>query len=260
MGIFQEQNPDGSLNFEDESTSRSMLNLNPRFGPTFGHEAYVYYFDDFLGDVIRDEYSGAAGSDGAASITLTAGGTGGICTLASGAAGAASFAADATVLTTGLNFKANQGGLFVEARLRMNTALVNQYFNFGFTDVLATTTLEMPMSISGTTITTTASDAICMLYDSALSNQRIHIQGVKANVDTAINNTGFIPVADTFMTLRIELDTSGNAQSFINGVSYGYTANAVTATTALTPVIGVMTRNAASRSVGVDYLMFGQRR
>lgn len=254
MTINQVQNDDGTSSFVDADTSREVAILRPGQGFDPGLATYVRLFDDFQGDVIADQWSAAQGSDGQGAVAaIVAGEHGGVVRLTSGDAGTGT-AADGSVLTHALNWKASAGGLYMRARLRINTSVASVCVNVGFTDVLATTTLEMPITISGTTLTTNASDAAVFVFDTAQTNDYWHTQGVKANSDTAIANTEVAPVADTYTTLEIFIDTSGTATFYIDGVLEGQVANAVTAATALTPVVAVETRTTAVKVVDVDYI------
>ncbi len=258
MSIVLQPNNDGSSSFVSTDGRREALRIDGAKGSYVDPATYVQLFDHFLGDVIADQYSAAKGSDAQAIIaTVVAGEAGGVVRQTSG--DTTVVAESACALTHALNWKANQGGLYMKARVRLNTSVADVAVCVGLTDVLATTTLEEPFSISGTTITSNATDAVCFVFDTAQTNDAWHIQGVKNNTDTAINNTGVAPVADTWVTLEIVVDTIGNATFYINGVSYGTVANAVTASVALTPVVSIMARTTTSKVIDMDYLMVAAR-
>lgn len=254
MSIVQKPNADGSHSFVAVGNAREVMRLDEVRGASFGHAKFVTFFEDFLGDLIPDRFSGAKGSDAQAVLpTVVVGGENGIIRLTTGDAGTGT-AADASSLTMGTNWVPNNGGLYIETSLKINSAITNVCLNFGFTDTVSTSTLEMPFTISGTTITSAAADAVCFVYDTAQTNDFFHLQGVKADTDTAINNSGVAPVADTFITLAIAVDSSGSATFYINGVAYGSVANAVTASTNLTPIIAAEARTTTSKVVDIDYL------
>lgn len=258
MTILEQNYADGTKSIVAES-SRKLVTYHPDSGVDLGSADYVSFFDDFLGDVIADQWSAAKGSDAQAVIaTVVASTAGGAVRLTSG--DTTTVAESLSSLTQALNWKANTGGLFVEARVKLVSSIANVAVNIGFTDDLATSTLEEPFSISGTTITSNATDGVCFVYDTAQTNDYWHLQGVKAGTDTAINNSSKAPVADTYALFRLELDSSGNATFFIDGVKVGTAANAVTATVALTPVVSVMARTTTSKSVDVDYIRVGSLR
>lgn len=254
MSINEVQNSDGSLSHISASNSLDTLKLRPEQGPDLGYAAFTGFFDDFLGDVLADQWSGAAGADGqAVAPAILAGGLNGICRLTSGDAGDGT-ANDASILTHTLNYKASSGGLYMRTRLKINTAVTNVCVNVGFTDVLATTTLEMPITISGTTLTTAATDAAVFVFDTAQTNDYWHAQGVKNNTDTAISNTSVAPAADTYTVLEVYIDNNGHAAFYIDGVLKASVANAVTTSVALTPVVAVEARTTTSKVVDIDYI------
>lgn len=254
MPYNQSNSGNGNTNFISSVNGlyAAILRDEQGFDPGIAH--FTGFFDDFGGDVLADQWSGAAGADAqAVAPAIVAGGLDGICRLTSGDAGDGT-ANDASVLTRALNYKASSGGLYMRARVKINTAVTNVCVNIGFTDVLATTTLEMPITISGTTLTTNATDAAVFVFDTAQTNDLWHCQGVKNNSDTAISNSGTAPTADTYQIFEIFIDSSGNATFYIDGVLKGSVANAVTASVSLTPVIAVEARTTTSKVVDIDYI------
>lgn len=169
----------------------------------------------------------------------------------------ASMAVSGIQLDRGLNWKANQGGLAFETRIK--TGIITNIAIFaGFTDQVAA--LEMPIhsAASANTITTNADDAVGFFFDTSMTADTWWLAGVKATVDATHQDTGFAPVADTYETLRIELTAAGVATFFRNGNQVGTAmTGAVTATVALTPVIAAFNRttaNGATTIVTADYM------
>ena len=259
--MFNQQHKDsGVLEFISALNSKKALIMRDEQGVDLGLADYVRLSDDFLGDVLADQWSGAKGSDAqAVAPAVVAGGLGGICALVSGDAGTGT-AADGSVLTHALNWKASSGGLYMRTRFKLDSSAANVCINIGFTDVLATTTLEMPFTISGTTITSNAADAACLVFDTAQTNDFFHAQGVKNNTDTAIKNTEKAPVADTWHIAEVFIDENGHASFWIDGVHEADVANAVTASVALTPVVAIETRTTASKTLHVDFIEVAQLR
>jgi hypothetical protein len=216
---------------------------------------YVRLFDDFLGDVIEDGWSAGQGTDGQGAIAaVVAGAAGGAVRLTSG--DTTVVAESISSLTHGLNWKANQGGLVFEARVTPVSAVTTVAYFIGLTDVLAATTLEEPATLSTATITYNAADAVGFLYDTGATTDVFYGVAVKATVGTAFASAvvGALPVAGTAITFRIELSTTGAASFYANGTLLGTIAAAVTATVALTPIVSVMARTTATRSIDVDYI------
>ncbi len=76
---------------------------------------YVQLFDDFLGDVIADEWSAAEGNDDLAVIATISQGIGGLVRQTTG--NTVTLSESGVVLTAGLNWQASNGGLSMEAKI-----------------------------------------------------------------------------------------------------------------------------------------------
>jgi lipoprotein-anchoring transpeptidase ErfK/SrfK len=216
--------------------------------------------DDFLGDVIADQWSAAEGNDDLAVIAAINSQPNGVVRQVTG--DTVTLSESGVSLTHGLNWRASNGGLIFEARIIPITAVTTVCYFVGLTDTLATTTLELPATLSTTTITYVADNAVGWLYDTAATTDVFYGVGVKATSGIAFANAvvGSAPVADTAMTLRIEVTSSGAAEFFQDGVSKGTLANAVTSTTQLTPIVAAMARTTSSRTLDVDYIYCQQDR
>jgi hypothetical protein len=223
--------------------------------------ASVVLYDDFLGDLLEDAWSGAKGSDAQGVVpTVVAGAAGGVCRLTSGDTGG-TVSADACVLTHGLNWRASNGGLVLETKATLSAITTIAVF-IGFTDVLATTTLELPINSAGSadTLTTTASNAVGFMFDTRMTNDTWWLTGVKADTDATAYNSTKVPVASTYQKFRIELDVDGNADFFIDGGLVGSVESAVTASTSLTPVLSVMSLTTTSPTLDADYIYCSMNR
>jgi hypothetical protein len=227
----------------------------------------IAFYEDFLGGsqalstTIIDGWRSRKGSDGACvdwTITEAVNGT------AVGTTGntTASMAVAGVQLDRGLDWKANQGNVCLEARIKMSR-ITNIAVYFGFTDQVAA--LEMPInSATGAhTITTNATDGCGFLFDTAdTSTDQWLLVGVANDVDATVQSSispaaaAIVPVADTYETLRIELGTDGSAVFFRNGIQVGTKmSGAVTATIAMTPVVAAFNRTTTGNpTVTVDYL------
>jgi len=221
-------------------------------GVVGGNHLVVRYFDDFLGDVIADQWGVDKGSDGSAANFAVSAAVNGMLRATCGAGAGVSMAANGVQLHQSLQWKANMGNLEIEARIKLS-AITNIAVFVGFTDTLS---LEMPIhsAASANTITTNATDAVGFFFDTSMTADTFWLAGVKADTDGTHVNSTIAPVADTWIRLKIEVDSSGNATGFINGVRVGQVANACTATVAMTPVIAAFTRSAATATVDVDYI------
>lgn len=222
-------------------------------GAYFGKHNVVEWYDDFLGDAIDARWGVAKGSDAAAVDFAHLTGTRGMIQATTGAGAGASMAANGVQLHQALQWKANQGNLAFETMLKVSAITTIALF-VGFTDQIGS--LEMPIHAAGSanTITTNATDAAGLFFDTSMTDDNFWVAGVKNDTDGTHVNTSIAPVADTWIRLGVELDSSGNAIGYINGVNVGAVANAVTATVALTPVIACFRRAASSATIQVDYI------
>lgn len=206
-------------------------------------------FDDFLGDVIADQWNYAEGTDTATADGAIVALPGGVFRLTGGDS-AGTIAADGAQLNSELNWRADQGNLVFQARVKV-AAITTVSFFFGLTD---TKSLEAPAALSGTTYTTDATDAVGVLFDTAATTDTLRLVGVANDVDAAHVDTGLAPEAGVYETWRIEVSKTGTAVFYRNGIQVGQLANAVTPTVPLTPVFVIRPQGAvAGRTMDIDY-------
>lgn len=220
----------------------------------------VALFDDFLGDILDANWNYVEGTDAAPTdAAVKTGGIGGVLTVSTGDAGTG-LAADLAQLNSFLNWRAANGDLVTEARVKLS-AITNLYMFFGFTDV---NTLEAPIESAGSAdnITSNASDAVGFMFDTRMAIDNLWAVGVKADVDAVKQNLGIAPVAGDYVTLRVQLTAAGEALFFVNGVQVGtQMAAAVTPTVALTPTFALgNTSGTTAKTADVDYLGVSMKR
>lgn len=212
----------------------------------------VGHFTDFLGDAINDEMLAGVGSGTGNAVALSAG-VGGRVEVKTASDDGAHSANGSSISLGGLNWQADQGGLFMEARVQIDD-VTNVMLFVGFTDALAST-VEAPIFLNGADIDSDATDACGVLFDTDGTTDEWCHGGVKADVDTVPAYLGSAPEAATYYTVRVEVSATGAVQGFIDGVPIGApVADAVTVTTPLTPVIFAANRSAEVRNVLVDYM------
>jgi hypothetical protein len=211
-------------------------------------------FDDFLGDTLdTNEWLSAEGTDSSTSAAaILAGGIGGVCQLTSGNAGTGE-AADAITLNGALQWQASNGNLVFETRIKMDT-ITNVMCFVGFTDVA--TGVEAPVTLSGTTFTSNATDAVGWLYDTGATTDTWRMFGVDTDTDATAQDSGASPVADDYETLRVEVDSSGVAKFYRNGLGVGTAmTGAVTPAVDLCPIVYWSNLSGTtSRLLDVDYI------
>jgi hypothetical protein len=157
-------------------------------------------------------------------------------------------------LESGLNWKPNQGGLVLEARVAIDV-VANTCLYVGFTDQNGA--LEMPFTLGASdTLTSNATDAVGFLWDSGGDTDVLWQVGVAADVDATKQNSAIALNNAQFRILRVEVSSTGTARFFIDGTLVGTTmTGAVTATVSLTPVIAAFSRNAASHTIDADFVL-----
>lgn len=217
---------------------------------------HVALFDDFLGDLVADEWNFAEGTDSATSDGAIVAAAGGTYVLTPGDS-AGTTAADGVVLNSELNWQAQQD-LWFHARIKVASIASCSYF-IGFTDTKA---LEDPIFSAGSanTLTSDSTDAVGFMFDTAMTDDNWWAVGVANNTDAAAQNLAVAPVAATYETLSIQLrkqvDNSVVAYFFRNGLPIGSPmAAAVTYNVSLTPVFFARPLSAAAgKTLTIDYV------
>jgi hypothetical protein len=215
----------------------------------------VRFSDDFLGDVLADQWNVVEGTDSSTSDAVVTNDIAGTLVMTTGDSATVTMAGNGIQVTHGAfyNWKAANGGLRFEARLKVS-AITNIYLFVGFTDL---GTLEAPIESAGSadTITTNATDAVGFMFDTRMSTDNIWLVGVKGDTDATKQDTSQALVADTYITLGLEVNSSGAADFYINGAKVGSRmSDALTTTVGLTPTIAAASITTATRTVTVDYV------
>jgi len=228
----------------------------------------VVLFDDFLGDVLADQWNAVeTDTDGAQAVL--AGGIGGLLRITTGNDdGNVVVLPDLSGVTSYLNWQASNGDLVFQARVKVSRITL-AYFFFGFTDLI---TIEAPIYSAGSadTITTDATDAVGFMFDTGMATDVWHLVGVANDVNATIQTLSAAvvgaaqaaPVADDFATFRIEVTAAGVATFFINGRQVGTAmTGAVTPGVDLTPVIYASNTDGTSAlTADVDYIHVAMNR
>lgn len=213
-------------------------------------------FDDFLYQTITEADTPwilNSGADAQAIDPAINAQEGGVIRLTSGDAGSG-VANDGSQLVCHIPVQADTGGLVFETRLHINTAVTTVQVVAGLTD---STSLELPASVSGTTVTTNLSNGCVFVYDTNATTDEWYAVGVDGDTDATGNAiTGTAPTADTYQVLRIEVDADGEGATFyIDGTLAGtLTAAATAASTNLYATVIVNATTTTSRTVDVDYV------
>lgn len=160
---------------------------------------------------------------------------------------------DSAAIGTQLVFNPSHGVCVMEARVTQVTDSEGRGFFIGFTD--DSTTEENPISLSGTTFTTTASNAVGFVFDTDATTDVIYGKGVASDTDSStLTTTKTIAAAGTWTTFRVSVDVDGGAVFSVNGEEVGRLTKAVTANTDLCAKVLVKNSDAAAASMYVDYI------
>jgi hypothetical protein len=217
-------------------------------------------FDDFLGDVIADQWGVRKGSDGQAVDFAINAQVGGAIRATTGDDAAADMTVNGVQLESALNWKASAGGLSMTARVRIEAITTCSLF-VGFTDQVSALEAPIVSAASADTITTNATDAVGFMFDTAMDTDTFWLVGVANNVDATKQAVSNAPVAATYITLRVDVTAAGVATFFIDGLQVGAAmTGAVTASVALTPVITFFRRAATATYVDCDFIKVKQNR
>ena len=164
------------------------------------------------------------------------------------------YAADGTQAIALAGYVPSAGAITVEARIKLS-AITSVAMFFGLTDQAAALEAPIESAASADTITTNATDAVGFMFDTSMSTDNIWLVGVNNNVDETAQNSALAFVADTYRTLRVTLNTSGDATFYIDGTAIGTVMTTAVATgVTLYPTICAAARSTASRTLTADYL------
>lgn len=151
----------------------------------------------------------------------------------------------------------SDGLLIFEARINM-PSVAGVGMSCGLTD--AVTEASTLYKFVTTTWTTVPTDGVAWSYDTDATSPLFRGIGVKADTDTAAV-VGSLPVNDTPVVYRIEVDAAGTAYFYENSIPIGAKANAVTITVPLAPFVEVSCKaGAAAKSGECDYVFVSSPR
>ena len=210
----------------------------------------VKFWHDFCGPAVDETNDIDAGTENSGTQAISTGADG-IYRLTTGIV-----SGNRVAFGTSLNWRASDGGpLTFEARIKSVTAITTRAYFIGLTDTVPSGTLENPIEMSGTTLTTTASDAVGFMYDTDATNDYWYCVGVKADADGTSVNTSVAPAAaGTYQTLRVMVSVDGHADFYIDGKFEGHVDSAITAATAVCGIVLVETRTAGASILDTDYI------
>jgi len=183
----------------------------------------------------------------------------GVVSMIAGDDAGATMALNGTQLDQGsLKWQPISGGLEMTFRVYMGS-ISNVAWFIGMTDQASA--LEMPFTISGTSLTSNATDAVGILFDTDATTDNWKLVGVANNIDAAVQDAGVAPVAGTYEIWKIQITTAGVAKFYRNKVLIGSAmTGAVTPSTLLTPVIAGFSRNNVVKQLVCDFIKLKMKR
>lgn len=130
--------------------------------------------------------------------------------------------------------------------------------NAGFVDAASYGSTVLPISISGTTVSdTTIANGALFAYDTGATSDYWYICNDKAGTQAGtILASTYAPVAATDVTLRVAVDTLGNARYYYNGRQVGYKALATTSTTPLIGYFCIKNNDAIAHVATLKYIRY----
>mgnify|MGYP001045680788 FL=1 len=230
----------------------------------------VAVFDDFLGDLVGDEWNYVEGDTGSSGALVA--GTNGVFRLLGSNTDAAAPSAVRALNSGALNWKANQGRgtggpngsrLRMGARIKIESAdrsAKRQSVFVGFTDL---TTAEMPAYDTGAGVISPASDLVGFLYgaraDTGWSGVAAKSIAGDSGDQLVVLGAQYGPSSNVYTDLEVEIsrgagDTGGKATFYINGVARGVINSPVGSAVALTPIIATFDEDTGARFVDVDWI------
>lgn len=243
----------GGLVFENARSGQFVLNLDE--DDVIRDDRFIRYDDDFVGPIIDASKFTAQNGSSATSPTINAAinGTARFTTFTTGN----SYPVSAAQMTSTAIYRPSAGRIVFEAR----AALTNSNSQVVHIGLNSYTTVNQPVRISGTApVAVSATNFVGFVYDTSGSTAVWRGVGVRDTASLTTVASTRTPVANAYDTLRVVVDTSGNADFVVNNVRIGRAANAVSTTVLLAPFMSVAPTGSTARVMDLDYIQLQQRR
>jgi len=231
----------------------------------------VALFDDFLGDLIGDEWAYVEGDTGYSNAIQT--GTGGVTRITGSETNGVS-PAECAAITQGLvkQWKADQGtgGPKTGRRLRMSARVkfdsISRTAEGGRTHVFVGFSdsggAEMPAYDTGAGVISNAADLVGFLFSPGGDTgwSLVSVKSTAGDSGDQLSVPVVAAVANTYDTLELEVraglsDTGGRAHFWINGVKRGTIDSPVGSAIALTPWVGTWCQDTGyAQTLDIDYI------
>lgn len=221
-------------------------------------------FDDFLGDVVADEWNAVEGDTGMAQAIQA--GTGGVYRLI-GTNTPTPAPGGVNQLTQELNWKADMGSagdgmVYMAARVKVESVSRTQnrqHVFVGFTDNKAA---EMPIYDTGAGVITQAADAVGIMFSpggdtgwsavAAKSTAGDSGDATPVSLETSVTANKWVDLAVRLK--RSTGDTGGTAYFYVDGALKGLIGSPVNSSVAMTPTIAYFSQDTGARFLDIDYV------
>lgn len=206
---------------------------------------YVAKFDDFLGDVLTDEWAADLSTGATIAVNAQTG-------------GAIRFATDTddddhATLALGLHWLVSNGWTFFEARVKSVTAITLRGIEVGLSDAVSETNGLAFSDHSAAGVTAVADDAVIFGYDTDASMTTWASNSVNGGGTPQATDLDDAP-GTSWQSLAIAVNADGDAFFYVDGVLVDTHASAVATTAVLTPWISLKSLSGAIKSIDVDYV------
>ena len=129
----------------------------------------------------------------------------------------------------------------MQARIKANTNLMS--LCVGFADAAHGTNDEMAAEVSSAALTASrATEFAGLVWDTGSTADYFYYGAYKSGTEGTPVVTTTALVNDTFINLRVQMNTDGDATFYINGKAVGFLPTCVTTATLLTPIVSFLER------------------
>ena len=224
--------------------------LNPRLGVNTKN-----LYDEFLGvGLDTSRFASLLGASGA--VVSIAEGAGGALRLATGNNATATIANNGVQVSTGMSYRPADG------RIRLTTSVLlssttSRVVNIGLTDQRSV--LEMPGTITGTALTSNATDAAILVLDTDATSANWQGFTVKADIDSAIQTSNVANSSTVYRRLEIEVSNAGDVIFRVSGKQFGSTITAgLDPTKSYCFVAAALSKSNVVRNMDIDFISIEQ--
>ncbi len=241
MGKIHSDYKDGYIRFWDSATYETVDVIAP-----------ITFRDDFTDDTLAtDQWVVAGVNSGTCAIEVAAQGHARITT---------GDADDDDVDVAGEIVWNPAKGCCCEAKIR-NNDVSGLAWNFGFSDAKGEAADKIACTLSSSTLTSNAADCAMFVFDPDATTDNIYAASVDSDDESTIINTSTTSADAEWNVLRVEIDSTGNVDFWINGAHAGRADQSVGVSSAdMCLYIGAINRETTGNTLDIDYVKAWQKR